>query len=256
MNIFFQLLKTDLKLWHKNIKDKAINVIIWSAALCIVATYILPAFGTSTNFSLMEAMGLIVGAIGFEIYTQVFLLVADLEGDNHISYHFVLPLPNWMIFVKMATLYTINGCFLGLIILPVIKLILGNILILSNINWPLFFLSLVVANIFFSFFAFLLTSLIRSVEQCENVMMRVLFPLWFFGGFSFSYKIALSIAPLVAYISLISPYTFATEAVRLAVLGPASDYMPIQLSLSVLLIMAFVTGYWGITRLKRKLDFI
>ena len=48
----------------------------------------------------------------------------------------------------------------------------------------------------------------------------------FFGGFSFSFKIALSVAPVLAYISLISPYTYATEAIRSAALG-AKDFMPI-----------------------------
>ena len=255
MNIFFQLLKTDLKLWYRNIKDKAINVIIWSAAICTATTYVLPAFGTSAQFSVLEAIALIVGAVGFEIYAQIFLLVSDLEGENHLSYYFILPLPNWLVFIKMATMYTINGCFLGLLVLPVLKLILGSSLSLTQIHWPFFLLALIITNIFFSFFAFLLTSVIKNVEQCENVMMRILFPLWFFGGFSFSYKIALSISPVLAYVSLISPYTFATEAVRSSALN-SLDYLPIQLSLSVLIILFIVSGYWGIKRLKRKIDFI
>ena len=255
MSIFFQLLKTDLKMLYKNLKDKAINAIIWTAALCIIATYILPAFGTSSQFSLIEAMGLIVGAIGFEIYTQIFLFLSDLEGEKHITYYFTLPIPNWLVFVKMATLYTINGLFLGFITIPVIKLIQGSAFHLMQINLPLFVLSLLVINVFFSFFAFFLISLIKNLEQCENIAMRIWFPLWFFGGFSFSFKIALSVAPIVAYISLISPYTYATEAVRSAVLG-AKDFMPIWVSLSVLMLMTLFTGYLGIKRLQKRLDFI
>lgn len=255
MNIFFQLLKTDLKLFRKNIKDKTINVIIWSAALCTIATYILPAFGTSQDYSVLEALGIVIGVIGFETNAQIFLLLADLEGDRHLSYYFILPLSNFLIFVRLAILYTINGLFLCILTIPVIKLILGNRLDLTQIHVPYFIITLLITNLFFSFFSFLLLSFIKNIEQCENVLMRVLFPLWFFGGFSFSFKIALQTAPFLAYISLISPYTYATEAIRSASLGPL-EYLPIEISFGVLILMTVLAGFFGIKRLKNKLDFI
>jgi hypothetical protein len=253
--IFWQLLKTDLVLFLQNIKDKFINLVIWTTATTVVAGYVLQAFGVSESFGAFQACGIIISAIGFELYGQLFSMVADMTGPRNINYYLTLPVSNFVVFSAKATFISINGFILSILMLPLCKLILMKKLILATINYPKFLLTLVVTNIFFGWFTLWLTSFVEDLVQADNVLMRILFPLWIFGCYQYSLKVAYAISPLLAAISIISPYSFATEALRSAMLGPA-DYIPFWVSILALCIMSGLVSFSGYHRLKAKLDFI
>lgn len=253
--LFFQLLKTDLLLFRQNITDKFINLVIWAGSTAIVSGYVLQAFGINESFGAFQMASIIISSIGFEVYGQLFTMVADFEGSRHINYHLTLPASNKVILLAKTTFFAINGMILSVSMLPLAKLLLWSKLDLWSINYPQFFLTLVITNIFFAWFTLFLVSLVKNVGKIEDVIMRVMFPLWFFGCFQFSFKVANTISPILAGICLVSPYTFATEAIRYAMLNPA-DYLPFWLSITGLCAMSVfvcLAGYW---KLKRRLDFI
>lgn len=253
--IFWQLIKTDLLLFKQNIKDKFINLVIWAGSTAIVSGYVLQAFGINESFGAFQMASIIISSIGFEVYGQLFSMVADIEGPRHINYHLTLPASNFVILLAKTTFFAINGMVLAVSMLPLAKLLLWNKFNLSAVNLPLFFLTLVVTNIFFGWFTLFLVSLVKNAGKIEDVIMRVMFPLWFFGCFQFSLKIAHSISPVLAGMCMISPYTFATEAIRYAMLNPA-DYIPFGVSIAVLSAMCIFVGAGGYYNLKRRLDFI
>ncbi len=255
LKIFWNLLKTDLFLFKKTIKDKLINSFVWVIANLVISTYLLQSSGMSDSFGLFQAGSLIISMIGFELYTQVFVLISDLDGSKNISYYLTLPIPNWLLFLKYATFYFINNMFLCLAALPVIKLVLMNKIVFSLINWPIFFVSVTMASVFFAFFTLFLASIIKNVGEIENILMRILFPLWIFGGFQFSWKAALGISKFLGYLILISPYTYATEAIRSSMMNP-SDFIPVWICFAVLSVMSLVAAYFGFRNLKNKLDFV
>lgn len=252
---FWQLLKTDLMLFSHTIKDKFINLVIWTASTTIVSSYILQAFGVSSEYGAFQAGGTIIAAMGFELYPQLFSMTGDIFGPKYINYQLILPTSNAIVLLEKVVFFAINGLFMSATMLPLIKLLLLGKLSLSGIDYLRFFITLVITSIFFGFFTIFLTSLISSVETIENVMMRILFPIWFFGCFQYSLKIANSISPVLAGISVISPYSFACEALRSAMLGP-EKYIPFFVSIGVLCAMTLFVGIAGYYGLRKKLDFI
>ncbi len=242
-------------LFSHTIKDKFINLVIWATATTIVTTYILQAFGVSESFGAFQAGATIISAMGFELYPQIFSMIGDLHGEKYINYKLILPISNFMILLEKVVFFSINGLFMSVTMLPLIKMILLGRLDLFQINYFKFLLTLVITSVFFGFFTIFLTSLVKNIETIENVFMRILFPIWFFGCFQYSLKIANNISPILSGISLISPYSFACEAIRSSMLDPA-DYIPFFVSIAILSGMTVTAGIAGYYGLRKKLDFI
>ena len=252
VKIFWALMRTDLKLLLAQLKDKAIDAMIWGGMTLVVMAHVMPALGLK-NFGLFQAATIFVGVVGFEIYNQLFLLVMNIEHRKHLFYLFTLPVPVWVVFFQKVLFYTINGLILSLLMIPLSKLILWNQMDLTTIAWGYLFLTLVVTCFFFSCFLLLLLSYAQKAEQVEHLFMRLMFPLWFLGGFQFAWKTVYDMNHYAGYIGLISPHTYAHEAARVAVLGQ-NDFIPFWICITVLLVGSVVFGLIGYRGVKRKLD--
>ncbi len=253
--IFWQLLKTDLILLAQTIKNKLVNFSIWATATLVVSGYVLQAFGASEFFGVFQVGSVIVSATGFEVYQQLFNLIADFEGQKHINYYLTLPASNLTVLGAKVTFFAINGMLLSVAILPLSKLVLWNKISLTAINYSKLLPALILVNIFFGWFTIFMTTIVKNMAQIDDATMRVLFPIWFFGCFQYSLKTAYSISPYLWMISLLSPYSYATEAVRNSMLNP-EDYLPYWNSMTVLFLMTVACGVVSYRRLKRKLDFV
>ena len=109
--------------------------------------------------------------------------------------------------------------------------------------------------LFFSVFAIWVASFVKSPHQMGKVFIRFIFPLWFFGGLQFTWFKLYGVAPLLAYMDLLNPYIYATEAMRTALLGPTAnlDFGFCLGMLLFLMIFCFTHAYW---RFKKQLDFV
>jgi len=252
IKIFWALMRTDLKLLLTQLKDKAIDALLWGGMTLIVMAHVMPALGLK-NFGLFQAATIFIGVVGFEIYHQLFLLVMNIEHRQHLFYLFTLPVPIWVVFLQKIVFYTVNGLILSLLMIPLSKIILWNQMDLTTIAWGYLLIIFVVTCFFFSCFLLLLVSHAQKTDQVEHLFMRLMFPLWFLGGFQFSWKTVYDLNHYVGYVGLISPYTYAHEAARVSVLGQ-NGFLPFWICNTVLLVGSVVfgtIGYWGI---KRKLD--
>lgn len=254
-HVFWQLLKIELMLIRQSFVDKLINATIWSSTVIIITAYILPLFGLQKSFGTMQALGVIVSIVGFELYPSITKFFADLEGDRHVSYLLTLPMPNWLLFINMATVFVFNGLLLGSITFVIAKLLLWHMFDLSTINPLAALITFLMSNIFFSIFGLFMVSLVKGLTSIENVFMRVMYPLWFLGGFQFTWYALHRLCPTVAYLNLLNPYIYAQEGFRAAMLGQAG-YLPIGYCVMALGVMSLVCGLVSMVRLKKKLDFV
>jgi ABC-type multidrug transport system permease subunit len=85
--------------------------------------------------------------------------------------------------------------------------------------------------------------------------MRLIFPMWFLGGFQFSWLVLYKINPYLGWFSLLSPFTYANEASRSSILGP-ENFLSFWLCIAILGIGSIVLGYQGYVMVKRKVDLI
>lgn len=250
--ITMQLMRADMRLFLKDIKDKLIDALVWGSATLIVFTYIMPSFGLK-GFGLFQAASVLISVIGFETYNQLFMIVMNLEQRKYFFYLFTLPIPAACIFFQKIMLYTINSTMLSFFMIPLSKLILMDQMNCGTINWPLLLLAIVVSAFFFSCFLIFMVGFIHKTSQVEHMFMRVVFPLWFFGGFQFSWQTLFNINKYAACGALLSPYTYATEAVRSAIFGQ-QGYLPYWNSIAIMFVGALLLAMIGYKRLKRRLD--
>lgn len=251
IKIISHMMRIDLLNIKSSIKNKLIDALIWGSCTLIVTAYVLGSFGL-VNFGAFQAASVLISVIGFETYNQLFMLVMNIEQKKYLFYLFTLPIPVALIWLQKIISYTINGFILSSFMILVSKLVLQDQMPLTQINWPLLFLALIVSCFFFACFLLLMVSFVKKTSQVEHMFMRVVFPLWFFGGFQFSWNTLFSINKYAAYGALISPYTYATEAARVAFFGQ-EGFLPYWTCISFMFIAGCLLATIGHVRLKKRL---
>ncbi|MCL5875771.1 MAG: ABC transporter permease [Candidatus Dependentiae bacterium] len=255
LNTCKELILADLMVFKEALRGKVIDMAIWVALSIFVTAYIMPYFGLSHDFGPFQFGGIIASLGLFELYTNVFELTADLEGDRVINYGLTLPIPSWMAIVSKSAYYAIANLTLALIMLPIGKLCLWNQLPLHNIAYGKLFIALLLQSICYACFVPWTATLISNLSNLGSVWARFIFPMWFMGGFQFSWMALHTILPTLAYIDLINPVIYATESTRAALLGQ-EGYLPFLLCCGALLLFSIICMWHALKRMKKRLDFV
>jgi len=255
VTIFKQLLITDLTIFRQVIVDKLVNSSIWIAVTLIVMGYLLPELGTGVGYGSFMVAGSCASIGLFEVFPSVMELVSDFEGERVIDYYLTLPIPSWLVLLRSMIYYAFGAFCLGLLVLPLGKILLWSRFDLSRMSTIKYVLMFMVTSSFYGSFTLFIASLVKSMMKIGNVWMRFIFPLWFLGGYQFSWYILKGLSPQVAYINLLNPITYIMDGMRAAILGQ-EGYLNFWLCLGVVICFTQVLGFIGITRLKKRLDFV
>lgn len=245
----------DLKLFREIIWNKVIDLFIWVACTLLIMGYVMPLLGLVADYGVFQLAGLVASAGLFEVFPSVMNLVSDFEGDRLISYQLILPVPSLLIFIKIITNYALNAIILGLCVVPMGKLVLWNQFDLTQINIVQFALMLIMSGIFYGVFILWITSLCKNVSKVGNVWMRFIFPIWFLGGFQFSWSVLYTLIPMLAYINLLNPMTYIMEGTRAALLGQ-TGYISVWFCIAALSMFIMIFSWIAIIRLKKRLDYV
>ncbi len=259
MNTYFNVCKnliwSDLLIFKQAFLDKFIDITIWIVLTVFVTGYIMPYFGLSDTFGVFQ-LGGVIAAVGlFEVYVSAVDLIVDFEGDRVIDYTVTLPIPSWLAILSKAGYYFFVYLFLTVAILPVGKICLWNQLDLTTINYFKLALAIIFQSMFFACFVIWASSVIENMSKLGSVWARFIFPMWFMGGFQFSWTSLHHITPVIAWINLLNPMIYVTESTRVAILGQA-DYLNFWvclLAITFFSALCFLKGLWN---LKKRLDFV
>jgi ABC-type polysaccharide/polyol phosphate export permease len=255
LKTWWYLLAMDLKIWKESIVGKMIDLSIWIFCTVFVFNYLMPSLNGMKSMGPFMIAGVAAAAGLFEVYPASFNLLADLEGERIILYHLTLPLPPAFVFLRLACFYTINSIFLSIIVLPICKLICWNDFQLMDINWLQYPLFIITSSIFFASLTIYVTSRTKDLMDIGTVWSRFIFPMWFFGGFQFSWFTLQKIAPTLSYVALANPMVYITESARASILGP-KGYINFWLCMLVIIVCSSLFALRGFARMKKRLDFI
>jgi len=253
--IFWQLLKTELLFVRKNFFDNFINMFIWATCTLLINVHVLKRLGLQQNYDDLFIGGLIVAGIGFQIFAHIFKHVADFSGEKHIDYYLTLPISNYLVLIKSVCAYMVDGFIFGILALFICKMMLLDNMILSNISILHFLIALILTSAFFGCFTLFLVSICQNPGSIGNIFPRIIFPLWFVGGFAFPWETLYHTVPILGLLNLLNPYTYMTEMLRVATVGQ-QNFLPFWPSVLMLVLITFMTGYLGIKKIKKRLDFI
>ena len=255
MHILLQLLRADFVIMKDGLFDKLVNLAIYLFISLFVPVFLLPAFGISAEFASFSFAGAIATAGMFEVFPSVTNLVSDFEGDNITSYYLTLPIPSWLIFVRSIICFSLSGIMLSVYSLPVAYAVVFQKIDLSQLHVGKFLLIMIITNIFYGAFAIWVTSHVKNLLTIEHVWMRFVFPLWFLGGFQFTWVMLKQLSVWLAYIDLLNPMIYIMEGNRAAMLGQ-QNYISFWICISFIVACTALCSYNGIKRLKKRLDFV
>jgi hypothetical protein len=254
-DIFYKLTKTRFYIARQELCDKVINLYIWVFCTLVVMGYVMQDFGLAANYGCFQ-LATIMGTVGlFEIYGNAFRCMIDFEGDRHISYYLTLPTQPAVVLWSMMTSYVLMGIILTCFILPFGKLILFNSFSFADVAWVKFALITVISNIFYAIFTIAVTAHVGAISKMESVWTRFIFPLWFMGGFQFSWASIYNHSQPLAYVLLCNPVMFVMEGTRAALLGQ-QDCLPWGICCIALCGFSALCWFYARYKMKRLLDFV
>jgi len=255
MYIFWQLVWADLKAFKENAWSETIDLLIWVAVVLTINIYLLPLFGVPIEYLLISFSGTIASSVSFRMFSGIYNLVNDIHGDRQIAQKLILPIhPAW-IFASIAMSSFLATLWVSIWALPLGIFLIQHLVKGFVIHWAEFVLVWLVSALFFSVFAIWVASYVKGPQQMGKVFMRFVFPLWFFGGFQFTWVKLYSVSPWLAYVDLVNPYIYAMEAMRTAVLGQNGN-LNFWLCLGMLLLLMVLAFIHAFMRFKRQLDFV
>jgi ABC-2 type transport system permease protein len=254
-DIFVQLLRAKLTSIRSVLTEKIINIYIWAGCTIFVMGYLMQSFGLAKNYGPFQLAGILAVVGLFELYSNVVTLVADFEHDRTIVYYLTLPTSFATVLLSYICYYLIISMSMCFALLPLGKLMLWNQLNLASIAWGKLLLFIVVINIVWAILTLVLATYISSMNRLGIVWIRIIFPLWIFGGFQFSWMATNAVLPMLSYVMLLNPVIYATEGIRGALLGQG-EYLPFWLCCVVMVLLSIVASWWAWSALKKRLDLV
>lgn len=250
-----EMVKTDLSIFKTFVVKKWVDMFIWIITMTLVYAYIMPLFGLAESYGGFMVASMCSTAGLFQAFAYMAEMVDDFEEKKTFQYYFTLPIPSWLVFVRLVIYYTITFVILGSLVLPVGRILLWNSFSLEHVHWGKFVLITFVIDLFYATFALWVTSFIYSLLNFDSVWMRVVYPLWFLGCFQFSWKALHVVSPVLSYIDLLNPITYISEATRASILGQEGS-LNFWYCVIALLIFTVFCFLHALKRLKRRLDFV
>lgn len=234
--------------------DEFINMAIWVVGTILVMGYLMQSFGLRADFGMFQFGGLLAFVGLFEFWPFIANFLVDIEGDNIFGYHATLPCRLKTVLFSYIFAQAIVTFILSLFILPIGKLLLWSQFSLTAVSWPMLILVLLAINIFFAILGLWIASIVKSMEHIGNVWMRMIWPMWMFGGFQLSFASIRGVWPMFAYVNLINPVIYASEGVRGALIG--GNFMNTWLCLGAIILFSLAMFYDLHRRFVKLLDLV
>ena len=255
LKVFMSLLHAELMAFRQVMVGKIIDTVIWIFVSGVVFRYIMPAFGVPPNFIVVLVTGLLGSSGIVELWTNIVGFMADITGDRPISYELTLPIPPALIFIKKAVFFALTSAYISMIALPCCKILLWDTLPLTPLVFIKFALIFFLTNLFAGMAAVYVASFIPNMSALTHLWMRIIFPLWFFGGFQSTWHSLRAMCPPLAYLNLCNPFVYMLEGTRAALLiDDTIPTLPFWASCSVLLGLIVLFAVFAVRRLKHRLD--
>ena len=249
--ILRNMLEADLKIIRRDIPHKALDTVIWALVTSIVSCFLL-------KLPIDSVKEIVAGGIGSVMFmpvgSQAVAFVADIKGIRHIDFLLTTPVPAWVVLTRFILNFFMGQLLITLFAFPMVKLAVGDLLPLDQTSWPLFIAIVIISNLVFATSSLLISTFVYWGNY-YRIWMRIMFPMWFFGCFQFSWQTLYAKSPALAYLNLLNPFTYIMEGVRAALLGQAG-YLPIWICLSGLTVLGCFMAFFAFRRLRTILDFV
>ena len=249
----YHLLCRDFRVFKEEFWGKFFDTALLLFTTVTIFSYFLPSYGLKSDYGPFILIGVVAGFGFFEVIGKVSLMIADMEGERTILYTLTLPIPSWLVFVYIGVSWALVSSIISLLMFPLGKLVLFSQFDLGKIDLLRLALIFVMGNLFFGFFALWLSSVLKKMGSLSHLFVRVVNPMYSFGGWLYSWQSVYSISPEIGYAHLVNPLLYVMEGMRAAALGQ-EGYLPFWFSFAALTAFTLIFAWDAIRRLQRRLD--
>jgi ABC-type multidrug transport system permease subunit len=242
-------------LYKQKLLDDTINFTIWALISLFVTGFLLPKMGLSSSFGTFQCCGIIANIGLWMSFSEIVYFVTDFENKQKIKYFLSLPLPSSLYFISYMAAAIIRFFALSVIIMAIVKISFWEMISFEKLSLAKLFLINMAGNIFYGSWTIFITSIIKKTKNVSMLFGRIQFPLWFMGGFQFSWETLYKVTPLLATIDLINPILYINEGYKEAILGTQS-FLSCYHLIAITLIFSLVLFMWGYHRIKKQIDFV
>lgn len=253
--IFGKLLAAEVREFRQNFFDSSLNIMTWAGVFIVTMVYIMPASGLNKEYANFIVPGVLVSCFVVHTFGLLASMVADFEGTQVITFFLTLPITPPLILIKIALGFGINTALISILLIPLSKILMFYSYNPWTINPVKFILALCSVAVFYGIWTIWMVSMIKSVKTLRNIFLRIQFPLWFFGGYMFSWQSLHTINAPLSYVALANPILYTMEIMRAAMIGQEGS-LNFWLCLGVIWAFTIGLGWWAICRLKKRLDFV
>lgn len=248
----FSIIRYQIIIFKDKISTDVINFLIWGCISTFVTGTLL---GLDISFATFQFCGVIANIGLWMSFHETIAFVSDIENKKKIYYDLSCPLPSKLYFLSRIIFYLIRFSILTIIITILSRVILGHIINFAKISIIKFILISITTNIFYGVWIFFMASIIKKSKNIPNLFSRFQFPLWFLGGFQFSWKTLYSKNKILAYLDLANPILYINEGFKDAILG-IKGIVPFYYLIGIIAIFSIILFFVGYYRLKKQLDFV
>lgn len=253
LKIFKWLFLRDIKVLYLELKSELPDIILWSFKILILFGYFMPTLGLPKDYGAFILFGTLVTVIFFRVFDVVNKIIQDIHYVGIIEYQLILPISSFFIFLKNVFIFVIRS-----FIISICVYFTGCILLVQNIydtpsSMVKAFIIILLTSFMFAGLTFLIVSLTKVKNLYFSYFSTILFTLWDFGCYLYSWKVLYLKIPILSYLMLLNPITYAMEGIRAAILSD-SIYMNFWLCLIILIFSFVLFSILGFKFFKRRLD--
>jgi len=254
--VFFALLRRDLHVMKKNILGDMIDAMIYMVITLIVFGKLLPLIGMKPAFIAPLYIG---SSLFFTLATRGYALAMTIvykiafENLGLFGYHLTLPIDRKWLFAEYVTYFVIETCILTLPLLLIGTYILTTFIDLTIYSWPLFLCMYLLMVILFGLF-FIGSAFTYSFHWFRaNLWPRRIDFFMVFSSTFFPWQAVHNFSPIVSYIMLLNPITYAMEGMRNALFGTPIP-IPLWFCMLVMVMSIGICGLWLHAGIRKTID--
>ncbi len=252
LQVCARLVQRDLLIFFRGtLQRRLINAALWMSMIVYIFEYV--GFSSATGWGLFVACSECADYGFAGVFNSVTRLVGDIQGPRTITYYLTLPVPQYQVFLSIIASTAIQLLAVSFSLLPVTKLVLGDRFDLSRVSYGKVVAILICAHIFYGSLVLLYTSMIKNMDEFNNVYVRIRDSLFWVGCYFFTWQHLYEKSHVLAYLDLLNPLVYACEGIRGAVMGQEGS-LPFWWCCAALLGFALLTGYVGTRRMMKQLD--
>ena len=253
LKTFGWLIWKEIRETRKILVSKIIDSIIWPVCNTLVSGYILTAMGMPADYGIFMLVGSIIAVCIWDSMGDGYKLAADISGEKEISYELTLPLTYKLVYLKSCLLYAIKISLFNILSLPLGLILMSKEYGFLNISIVKLIFVYLLSNFFIGAFLAFTIVFSKNAESYGRFWARYGAILFAISGFQFSWQTLFNVDSTIAYITLLNPFIYTFEGIRVAIMGQGGF---INFWYCIFALMAFSVFFtWiGIYLFKKKLD--